>query len=90
MNIIEKHNLNLQIKGIDSLRSFDWNSSDLSFILSVDFGRIESIEFIDDIVLLITFDNGELRLDLNKSEINQINEEQFKNKTKWLKKKLAR
>lgn len=72
MNIIEKHNLNLQIKGIDSLRSFDWNSSNSSFILSVDFGRIESIEFIDDIVLLITFDNGELRLDLNKSEINQM------------------
>ena len=72
MEIIEKHNLNLQIKGINSLRSFDWNSSDLSFSLSVDFGSIESIELIDNIVLLINFDNGELRLDLNKRELNQI------------------
>jgi hypothetical protein len=70
-----KHNFNLQLKNIKDLKAMNWDSNYEEFNISIDFGKINQAMLLDNSVLLIQFNNGELRLDINKKDLRNIKEE---------------
>lgn len=66
------HNLNIRINEFHDIRQINWDSEKKVFSLSVDFGKINSVNLLDGVVLLIQFENGELRLDIDQNELDRL------------------
>ena len=77
-----KHNFNLQLKNIKDLKSLNWVSNHEDFNISIDFGDINQVRLLDDSVLFIQFNNGELRIDMNKNDLKNIKDVLARNKKK--------
>jgi uncharacterized membrane protein YobD (UPF0266 family) len=75
-----KHNFNLQLKNIKDLKLLNWDSNLEDFNISIDFGDINQVRLLDDLVLFIQFNNGELRIDMNKIDLKNIKDVLTKNK----------
>ena len=68
------HNLNLQLKCLQNLKLIDWRLNLSEFNLSIDFDEINKIELYEDSVLYIQFENGEMRFDITKKDLDNIKE----------------
>ena len=67
------HNINLSLNKIDAIEKISFNSkSPSTFYISVNFNKIDSVNFIDESVLIIEFENGEVRLDMTQAELNRL------------------
>ena len=60
-----RHNLNLIVNDTAALKQLEISSE---IDISVDFGVLTSISHLDRSVLVISFDNGEIRLDLSDED----------------------
>lgn len=72
MNIHQIHNLNLELQDLKVIKQIIWDSRSSKFSFSCNFGKIKKIEMIDDSILYIKFENGDIRLDLDKNELSKI------------------
>lgn len=67
------HNINLSLNESDAIEKITFNLKTPSkFYISVNFIKIDSVMFIDESVLLIKFENGEVRLDITQAELNKL------------------
>ena len=67
------HNINLSLDKSDAIEKISFNSkAPSSFYISVNFNEIDSVKLIDESVLIIEFENGEVRLDITKAELNRL------------------
>jgi hypothetical protein len=60
------HNLNLSINDYSALNLLEIGPE---IDISINFGNLTSISHLDNSVLVITFQNGELRLDLSHEDV---------------------
>jgi len=68
----QKHNLNLELKNVEDINYLNWDSLNLEFNFSCNFKGLTQIKLIDDSVLYLQFENGDLRLDITKSELKNV------------------
>lgn len=72
MRRLKKYNLNIELKDIKDISYFNWDSLKNEFVFSCYFKEITQIKLIDDSVLYIQFENGDLRLDITKSKLKNL------------------
>jgi len=72
MKSIKKYNLNIELKDIKDISYFNWDSLKNEFVFFCNFKEIIQIKLIDDSVLYIQFENGDLRLDITKSKLINV------------------
>ena len=72
MKRLKKNNLNIELKDIKDISYFNWDSLKNEFVFSCNFKEITQIKLIDDSVLYIQFENGDLRLDITKSKLKNL------------------
>jgi len=72
MRRLKKYNLNIELKDIKDISYFNWDSLKNEFVFFCNFKEITQINLIDDSVLYIQFENGDLRLDITKSKLKNI------------------
>jgi hypothetical protein len=68
----ENHYLEIEINKNSEIVNLNFSSNKNKFNLSLNFGKIVSIQLIDESGLFIKFENGELRLDINKEQLEKI------------------
>ncbi|MHA1214716.1 MAG: hypothetical protein ACTSPG_05430 [Candidatus Hodarchaeales archaeon] len=65
----------LTIRNPEALQSACWDKKNANeFLIEVFSGEITSIKVISNSVLVIKFETGELRLDIDKKDLNKIQE----------------
>lgn len=72
MKSYKKYNLNLELKDFNDINHFNWESKKNEINFSFNFKSLTQIKLIDDVVLHIKFENGDLRLDITKSELKNL------------------
>lgn len=72
MKSYKKYNLNLELKDFNDINYFNWESKKNEINFSFNFKSLTQIKLIDDVVLHIKFENGDLRLDITKSELKNL------------------
>ena len=67
------NNLNLRIFDVTALKELNLGSQKSSeIIISINFEKAISVEHQDNSVLVINYQNGEIRLDLNRDQLEHI------------------
>ncbi|MHA1490883.1 MAG: hypothetical protein ACTSRI_14710 [Promethearchaeota archaeon] len=72
MKRTKQFNLNIELKDIKDISYFNWDGLKLEFNFSCNFQELTQIKLIDDSVLYILFQNGDLRLDITKSKLKNL------------------
>ena len=72
MKSYKKYNLNVELKDFNDINYFNWESKKNEINFSFNFKSLTQIKLIDDVVLHIKFENGDLRLDITKSELKNL------------------
>jgi hypothetical protein len=72
MKSYKKYNLNLELKDFNDINYFNWESKKNEINFSFNFKSLTQIKLIDDVILHIKFENGDLRLDITKSELKNL------------------
>lgn len=72
MKSYKKYNLNLELKDFNDINHFNWESKKNEINFSFNFKSLTQIKLIDDVILHIKFENGDLRLDITKSELKNL------------------
>lgn len=72
MKSYKKYNLNIELKDFNDINYFNWESKKNEINFSFNFKSLTQIKLIDDVVLHIKFENGDLRLDITKSELKNL------------------
>lgn len=65
----KKKNMNFELKDCKNIKYIDLESINSTFRFSCDFKNLKKIKFLDDVVLYFKFENGDLRIDITKSEL---------------------
>ncbi|MFW9992357.1 MAG: hypothetical protein ACFFD4_09945 [Candidatus Odinarchaeota archaeon] len=66
-------NLNLSVTDLWAISILQLESArHQEFFISINFKDLISLKFLDDTVLIIQFENGELRLDLSRDDLEGI------------------
>ncbi|MFX0185018.1 MAG: hypothetical protein ACFE95_18190 [Candidatus Hodarchaeota archaeon] len=68
------YNLNCTVKKSSSIESIQFHNpnfvqEDGIFYCSINFSEIISVEFLNDSVLVVKYRNGEIRLDISRSQL---------------------
>jgi len=59
-------------ESLQELRIFNSNSEEYELVLELDLGKVVSFELIDSEIILATYQNGEIRLDISQNEFKKI------------------
>lgn len=59
-------------ESLQELRILNSNSEEYELVLELDLGKVVSFELIDSEIILATYQNGEIRLDISQNEFKKI------------------
>lgn len=65
-------------ESLQELRILNSNSEEYELVLELELGKVVSFELIDNEIILATYQNGEIRLDISQNEFKKILKENKK------------
>lgn len=66
------YNLIIELKDFNGINYLNWESIKNEIVFSFNFKSLNQIKLVDDVVLHLKFENGDLRLDITKSELKNL------------------
>ena len=66
------YNLIIELKDFNGINYLNWESIKNEIVFSFIFKSLNQIKLVDDVVLHLKFENGDLRLDITKSELKNL------------------